>query len=121
MEALHSLATIPYDLVLMDMQMPEMDGLTATGAVRSYELEVRSGQGTKEHAAPSSLILHPSSPSPLPIIAITAHAMQGDRELCLAAGMSDYIAKPVSSQALAKVLGQWLPKMRDAWGVMRGA
>jgi signal transduction histidine kinase/CheY-like chemotaxis protein/HPt (histidine-containing phosphotransfer) domain-containing protein len=110
LEALQSLATLPYDLVLMDMQMPEMDGLTATQVVRNYELEVRSGKGTKEGASLSSFILHPSSISPLPIIAMTAHAMQGDRERFLAAGMNGYVAKPVSSQALAKVLDQWLQK-----------
>ncbi len=110
LEALQSLAILPYDLVLMDVQMPEMDGLTATQVIRSYELEVRSGKGTKEGACLSPFMLHPSSRSPLPIIAMTAHAMQGDRERFLAAGMNGYVAKPVSLQALAKVLDQWLPQ-----------
>jgi PAS domain S-box-containing protein len=117
LEALQSLATLPYDLVLMDVQMPEMDGLTATQVIRNYELEVRSGKGTKEVASLSSFILHPSSRSPLPIIAMTAHAIQGDRERLLAAGMNGYVAKPVSPQALEKVLDQWLPQDSTECGI----
>ena len=89
-EALEALAARPYDLVLMDVQMPEMDGLTATRAIRDPRSAVR------DHG--------------IPIIAMTAHAMQGDRELCLAAGMDDYVTKPVSRQALADALDRWLPK-----------
>jgi PAS domain S-box-containing protein len=88
-EAVKALATLPYDLVLMDVQMPEVDGLEATRQVRSLHL------ATRNHA--------------IPIIAMTAHAMQGDRDLCLAAGMNDYVAKPVSPRALADVLKRWLP------------
>jgi CheY-like chemotaxis protein len=87
-EAVRALATSPYDLVLMDVQMPVMDGFEATQIVRSG----------KEN------ILNPD----IPIIAMTAHAMQGDRERCLAAGMDDYVAKPVLPQALAEKLAKWL-------------
>ena len=92
-EALKALETIPYDLVLMDVQMPVMDGLEAPGrsAIRN----------------PQSAITQ------IPIIAMTAHAMQGDRERCLEAGMNDYVSKPVSPQALAEVLARWLPKKND--------
>ena len=92
-EALTALETQPYDLVLMDVQMPDMDGFEATKRIRS---------GKIDDAHHSSLSL--------PIIAMTANAMQGDRERCLEAGMNDYITKPVSPKALADVLELWLPK-----------
>ena len=89
-EAIEALKTIPYDLVLMDVQMPEMDGFEATSQIRNPQSAIPNRQ--------------------IPIIAMTADAMQGDRERCLAAGMNDYVAKPVSPQALAEVLDKWLPK-----------
>ncbi len=89
-EALEVLRSIPYDLVLMDVQMPEMDGLEATRAIRS------AGGGALDRA--------------VPIVALTAHAMQGDRERCLAAGMNDYISKPVAPAALSELLEKWLAR-----------
>ncbi len=77
-----------FDLVLMDVQMPVMDGLTATENIRDAE----EARGLK----------------PIPIVALTAHAMTGDRERCLASGMSDYVAKPVRPDALKNVLSKWL-------------
>jgi CheY-like chemotaxis protein/HPt (histidine-containing phosphotransfer) domain-containing protein len=88
-EAVRALETIPYDLVLMDVQMPVMDGLKATGMIRD----------------PLSAVLNHR----IPIIAMTAHAMRGDREKCLEAGMNDYVSKPVSPHSLAEVLEKWLP------------
>ena len=73
----------PFDLVLMDVQMPELDGLEATAAIRQAESK------SKEH---------------LPVIAMTAHAMQGDRDRCLAAGMDRYIAKPIRALELFHVI-----------------
>jgi PAS domain S-box-containing protein len=89
-EALQALETLPYDLVLMDVQMPEMDGLETTRRIR----DVRS-----------SVINHA-----VHIIALTANAMQGDRETCLQAGMNDYIEKPISPARLQQILDKWLPK-----------
>jgi CheY-like chemotaxis protein/HPt (histidine-containing phosphotransfer) domain-containing protein len=92
-EAIRALCSVPYDLVLMDVQMPVLDGWETTRRIRS---------GTAG-------VLDPH----IPIIAMTAHAMQGDAETCVAAGMDDYIAKPVSPPALAKALGKWLEEGND--------
>ena len=89
-EAIRSLETIPYSLVLMDVQMPEIDGFEATRRIRD----------------PGSAVLNHA----VPIIAMTAHAMQGDRERCLEAGMDDYVTKPISPEALADALDRWLPR-----------
>jgi PAS domain S-box-containing protein len=89
-EALYALETLPYDLVLMDVQMPVMDGLDATRAIRD------AGSAVPNHK--------------IPVIAMTAQAMQGDREICLAAGMNDFLTKPIAPRPLAEVLSRWLPK-----------
>jgi len=90
-EALEALARIPYDLVLMDVHMPEMDGLEATIRIRQAGM-LRAGSDR------------------LPVIAMTASAMQGDRDKCFAAGMDDFISKPVMPRTLADVLEKWLPR-----------
>ncbi|MCK9566342.1 MAG: PAS domain S-box protein, partial [Methanothrix sp.] len=87
-EAVNALQTTPYDLVLMDCQMPEMDGYEATSKIRQQE----------------SKALNPC----IPIIAMTALVMQGDREKCIQAGMNDFIAKPVLRRDLANMLTRWL-------------
>ena len=88
-EAIHSLEHIPYDLVLMDCQMPVMDGLSATQAIRE----------------PNSAVMNHL----IPVVAITANAMKDDRDRCIAAGMNDYLTKPVDLDQLNTVLKRWLP------------
>jgi CheY-like chemotaxis protein len=79
---------IPYDIVLMDCQMPEMDGYEATEAIRF----------------PDSKAINRS----IPIIALTANAMEGDRKKCIDAGMDDYLAKPISVKGLEEILGKYV-------------
>jgi signal transduction histidine kinase/DNA-binding response OmpR family regulator len=92
LEVLEALRRIPYDIVFMDCQMPEMDGYEAARRIRQLE----NLNGTK---CPW--------PTPLQIIALTANAMQGDREQCLAAGMNDYISKPVRISEIQLALERW--------------
>jgi signal transduction histidine kinase/CheY-like chemotaxis protein len=92
-EALAALEREPFNLVLMDVQMPEMDGFEATREIRARE---RCG----------ALPPPPGFPR-LPVIAMTAHAMTGDRERCLEAGMDDYLSKPVQPRALVAALLRW--------------
>jgi signal transduction histidine kinase/DNA-binding response OmpR family regulator/CheY-specific phosphatase CheX len=93
-EAITALQDIPYDLVLMDIQMPEMDGFEATAHIRD----------------PLSKVLN----NRIPVIAMTAHAIQGDKEKCLKAGMDDYVSKPIDPRKLAEVLDLWLPQIKSA-------
>jgi two-component system, sensor histidine kinase and response regulator len=87
-EVLQALDSQRFDLVLMDVQMPEMDGLEATSTIRRLELET----GKR-----------------ISIIAMTAHAMKGDRERCLEAGMDDYVSKPINPKVLNEVISRWAP------------
>ena len=92
LEAIDALSRVSYAAVLMDCQMPEMDGFEATAVIRKRDSE--KGQHT-------------------PVIAVTAHAMKGDRERCLAAGMDDYITKPVKSDDLKISLNRFLPRTQE--------
>jgi two-component system sensor histidine kinase/response regulator len=89
-KAVEAVGREAFDLVLMDCQMPEMDGFAATGRIREIEAAAAATR--------------------LPIVALTAHALKGDREACLAAGMDDHVAKPVDPAALFATLLRWLPE-----------
>jgi CheY-like chemotaxis protein len=86
-DALAILATESFDIILMDWRMPVTDGLTCTLKIR----ELQNAQGKR-----------------IPIIAVTAHALTGDRERCLAAGMDDYLAKPFTLEQLQEKIQEWL-------------
>ncbi len=85
-EVLEALKLIPYDIILMDCQMPELDGYQATQRIRADYTR------------------------PIHVIAMTAHVMEGDRQKCLDAGMDDYVAKPVFAKELEEALGRWQPR-----------
>ncbi|MBC9783784.1 PAS domain S-box protein [Heliobacterium chlorum] len=91
MEAIHAVTEKSYALILMDCQMPELDGFETTQIIRDWEF------AQHQH---------------IPIIAMTAMAMQGDREKCIRAGMDDYISKPIMIEQLVSVLDRWLPKQK---------
>ncbi|MCX7048919.1 MAG: response regulator [Candidatus Sumerlaeota bacterium] len=91
LEAVKALESLPYNLVLMDVQMPEMDGYEATRVIRDPKSQVRNHE--------------------IPIIAMTANAMQGDRERCLEAGMNDYLSKPIIPHELRAKIEQWIVKI----------
>ena len=88
-EAIDILSADPYDLVLMDIQMPILDGYQTTAVIRDPSSSVQNHK--------------------IPIVAMTAHAMQGDRDKCLDAGMDDYLTKPIRPQELSDSLSRWLP------------
>jgi CheY-like chemotaxis protein len=100
LEALKALEKESFDLVLMDVQMPEMDGLEATAAIREKE------KGTGAHQA---------------VVALTAHAMKGDREKCLAGGMDGYLTKPIRPQELDQLLETCLARHAERRGVAEHA
>jgi CheY-like chemotaxis protein len=99
-KAVHMIQQHTFDLVLMDCQMPEMDGYEATQAVRVWEKSVPA-TGSKRR---------------LPVVALTANALVGDRERCAAAGMDGYLSKPITRDALSTLVRQWLTPDSPALG-----
>ncbi|MEJ2154931.1 MAG: PAS domain S-box protein [Desulfobacteraceae bacterium] len=120
--ALDAVACQDYDLILMDVHMPEMDGLEATRAIRNREQEYLSadtgelpdGRNSPVGKAAANVPIEQTAGRRLnkriPIIALTAHVMSGDREKCLAAGMDDYISKPIDPGHTASKIARWLRK-----------
>ena len=92
LKALETLDQKAYDLVFMDVMMPEMDGLEATHSIRVRQKDPGS---------------HPNYGGRIIIVAMTAHAMQSDREKCLAAGMDDYLAKPIRPADIRGIIEKW--------------
>ncbi len=104
LQAMEAVFRYTYKVVLMDCQMPEMDGYDSSRKIREYEASSFPGN-RKTH---------------IPIIALTAHAMKGDREFCIAAGMDDYLPKPFNREQLAEVLGRWLSPAKDVCEAAEG-
>jgi len=108
-EALQALTKVAYDVVLMDIQMPVMNGYAATRHIRELELKAQSEKfnkkAPKDRSASEFQFLAQSGR--IPIIAMTAHAMKGDREKCIAAGMDDYTPKPINPQELLEKIEKW--------------
>jgi CheY-like chemotaxis protein len=98
-EAIEAIEEKDFDLVLMDVQMPDMDGLTATRKIRKMEVHPQSSIFNRQYS--------------IPIIAMTAHAMKGDREKCLESGMDDYISKPINVEELFGVIEKFSPKLNN--------
>jgi len=108
-------STEAFDLIFMDIQMPEMDGMKATKAIRDSEANLNvEGAKPKTQEANTSQGLSGFSPQRsarlkhVPIVAITAHAMKGDREKCLEGGMDDYITKPIRREAVFEMIDKWV-------------
>ncbi len=107
-EALSMFNHHAYDAILMDVQMPIMDGFAATRAIRDIESTAFSKQDSAMPTVSAHSGGNQSRPSETPIIAMTAHAMKGDREKCIAEGMNDYITKPIDVESLFDTLSRWI-------------
>ncbi len=107
-DAIQRLVSDPYDMVLMDNRMPVMDGFEATRRIRQGKFDLPDPKDAAAAQARERL-------RRIPIVAVTADAMKGDREKCVAAGMDDYLAKPISRVALLRVLHKFFPDLNVAF------
>jgi len=89
-----------FDLIFMDIQMPEIDGMEATKKIRNWESQKKNKKGDKFKNQNSKLRI--------PIVAMTAHTMKGDREKCIETGMDDYITKPIKREFVFNVIEKWV-------------
>jgi CheY-like chemotaxis protein len=119
--ALEILQNETFDIVLMDVQMAEMDGLTATKEFRKWEKGIRNSEGGRRNEIGNnsdleSNIQHPGSSIQhrVPIIAMTAHAVKGDRERCLQAGMDVYVSKPIDTDKLFEAIETLTRKVENS-------
>ena len=107
-EAVEKYTTSPrdFDLIFMDVQMPVMDGIETTQVIRSYEKRLRVP--SPESGNEDKSMAYEAPGTHVPIVAMTAHAMKGDKEACLGAGMDDYIKKPVKRELVLEILEKWV-------------
>jgi len=118
LEAVNAVKEKNYDAVLMDVQMPVMDGYTATKTIREWEGGLRNKIGKDTNL--KSKIQNPKSKiEGLPIIAMTAHAMAGDADKSIAAGMSDHVTKPIDPDQLFATLQKWIKPVAERTGVQK--
>jgi signal transduction histidine kinase/ligand-binding sensor domain-containing protein/DNA-binding response OmpR family regulator len=117
-EAIEALTKAPYDLVLMDVQMPELDGFEATQAIRRIEDQARSGDVAQFPYLGSEG--GDSGMQRIPIVAMTAHAMKGDKERCIEAGMNGYISKPIRISELMETIDNVLLTQNDLFNIDPG-
>jgi len=109
-KGLDAVQSFAYDLVLMDIQMPEMDGYTAAKEIRKWEETLRQRSGHALRKETGKILQDPSDDVRLriPVIAMTAHALAGEREKCIEAGMNDFLTKPIDTQELFRILVRWI-------------
>jgi CheY-like chemotaxis protein len=103
-----------YDIIFMDLQMPNMGGLEATGEIRKWET---SSQPTEKNENPILLAISyqlSAQSGHIPIVALTANAMKGDREICIEAGMDDYLTKPFKREDIQEMISKWVSRVKAA-------
>jgi CheY-like chemotaxis protein len=111
-----------YDAVLMDIQMPVMDGYETTQRIREWEFQVQSSKLKVDESVDLSAISHQPSArwERVPIIALTAHVLKGEKEKCLAADMDDHLAKPIDEKNLYQVLLKWVASQQEGGYFKKG-